>query len=198
MGNINYKNGFDLTLHEQALGLPFKWKNPQKIFVNSMSDLFHENIPDTFIFQVFEVMRHANWHQYQILTKRSERMLAMTSKLPWATNIWMGVTVETQNYAFRIDHLRNTGALVKFISFEPLLGQIRTLNLNNIDWAIVGGESGPKSRQIEESWVIDIRNQCEVSCVPFFFKQWGGTNKKKSGRELQGKIWNEMPALVTA
>ncbi len=193
MRNPSYLNGFELTMHNHVLDLPLRWKNPQKIFVNSMSDLFHEKVPDEFILRVFDIMNRANWHQYQILTKRSDRMLAMNSKLLWKSHVWMGVTVEKQDYIFRIDNLRKTGAMVKFISFEPLLGPIPILNLSGIDWIIVGGESGPKSRRIEESWIIDIRNQCEEKKVPFFFKQWGGLNKKKAGRQLEGRTWDEMP-----
>jgi protein gp37 len=195
MGNPNYANGFSVTMHEDALELPLKWRKPQTIFVNSMSDLFHEDIPAEFIFRIFDVMCRARWHCFQILTKRSKRMLELSPQLPWMPNIWMGVTVEEQNYTYRIDHLRRTGANVKFLSLEPLLGPISSLRLDGIDWVIVGGESGPKSRPIKESWVIDIRNQCREKRVPFFFKQWGGINKKKAGRELEGRTWDEMPLL---
>lgn len=195
MGQPNYVNGFDLTLHEGALQLPLKWKKPQTIFVNSMSDLFHQETPVAFILKVFEVMRTANWHNYQILTKRSARLLELDAILPWAPHIWMGVSVETEDYVFRIDHLRRTSAHVKFLSLEPLLGPIQRLNLNEIDWVIVGGESGPGARPMASSWVIDIRNQCQKAGVPFFFKQWGGTRKKKAGRELEGRTWDEMPVI---
>lgn len=195
MGNPNYVNGFSITMHENALELPLKWRKPQNIFVNSMSDLFHENVPDEFIFRVFEVMRRADWHCFQILTKRSERLKDIGSRLPWMPHIWMGVSVEDQKHAYRINHLRGTGAKLKFISLEPLLGSIPNLDLENIDWVIVGGESGPKSRQIKENWIIDIHKRCQEKNVPFFFKQWGGVNKKRSGRELEGRIWNEMPIL---
>jgi protein gp37 len=195
MGNPNYTNGFSITMHEDMIDLPLKWKKPQTIFVNSMSDLFHEDIPAEFILRIFDVMCRARWHCFQILTKRSKRMLELSPQLPWMPNIWMGVTVEEQNYTFRIDHLRRTGANVKFLSLEPLLGPISNLRLNGIDWVIVGGESGPKSRPIKKSWVIDIRNQCQEKRVPFFFKQWGGINKKKAGRELEGRTWDEMPLL---
>ncbi len=196
MGNPNYANGFTITLHEDALGLPLKWRRQQTIFVNSMSDLFHENVPDEFIFRVFDIMQRADWHCFQILTKRSERLLDISPKLTWMPHIWMGVSVEEQNYTYRIDHLRRTGANVKFLSIEPLLGPISILNLEGIDWVIVGGESGPKSRPLKKSWVIDIRDQCQENNVPFFFKQWGGINKKKAGRELDGHTWDEIPALL--
>ena len=195
MGNPSYKNGFYVTLHEDALELPLKWKKPQTIFVNSMSDLFHEDIPVEFVLRIFDVMRKADWHCFQILTKRSERMLELSSKLPWAPNIWMGVTVESENYRYRIEHLKKTGAAVKFLSLEPLLSPMYNLQLQGIDWVIVGGESGPNARPMEREWVVDIRNQCQLENTPFFFKQWGGVNKKKAGRELDGRIWNETPSL---
>jgi protein gp37 len=196
MGNPSYKNGFSVTLHEDALELPLKWKKPQSIFVNSMSDLFHEDIPLEFILRVFEVMRQAKQHRFQILTKRPERMLELDPQLPWASNIWMGVTVEDNNQISRIEHLRNSHASVKFLSLEPLLSALPNLRLNGIDWVIVGGESGPKARPIRENWVLDIRNQCQNRNVPFFFKQWGGINKKKAGRELEGRVWSETPILL--
>lgn len=195
MGQPNYVNGFDLTLHERALQLPLKWKKPQTIFVNSMSDLFHKEIPVEFILRVFDVMRRANWHHYQILTKRSARLLELDPMLPWAPHIWMGVSVETEDYSFRIDHLRQTTAQVKFLSLEPLLGPLQRLNLTAIDWVIVGGESGPGARPMNPLWVINIRNQCQKAGVPFFFKQWGGTRKRKTGRELEGRTWDEMPIV---
>ncbi len=194
MGQRNYTNGFALTLQEQALELPLRWKKPQVIFVNSMSDLFHKNVPVDFISRVFDVMRRAHWHRFQILTKRSDRLLTLNSKLEWQPNIWMGVSVENQDYTFRINHLRQTGAHVKFLSLEPLLGPLPNLDLAGIDWAIVGGESGPGSRAMSESWVTDIRDQCVSANVAFFFKQWGGTNKKRAGRALEGRTWDQMPA----
>jgi protein gp37 len=197
MGNPNYRNGFDITMHEDSLEIPLKWKKPQTIFVNSMSDLFHEKVPDDFIFRVFEVMCRADWHRFQILTKRSERLADISSRLPWAPNIWMGVSVEDAANLFRIDFLRNTGAYLKFISFEPLLEPLPNLNLGSIDWVIVGGESGPKARVIKKSWVLDIQKRCDSSRVPFFFKQWGGFNKKKTGRLLEGRIWDQRPALAS-
>ena len=193
MGQPNYANGFTLTTHEHALRLPLQWKKPQMIFVNSMSDIFHEKVPIEFIQQVFEVMRRADWHRFQILTKRSDRLLALSPQLPWAPHIWMGVSVESTDYAFRIDHLRMTQARIKFLSLEPLLGPLQRLNLKGIDWVIVGGESGPGARPMAQSWVIDIRNQCRKANVRFFFKQWGGFNKKKNGRSLEGRTWDEMP-----
>ncbi len=196
MGNPNYANGFNITMHEDALELPLKWKKTQTIFVNSMSDLFHDNVPDEFIFRVFDIMRRADWHSFQILTKRSERLKSLSSKLPWMSHIWMGVSVEDHYHTYRINHLRSTGAKVKFLSLEPLLSNIPNLNLETIDWVIVGGESGPRARPIKESWIIDIRNQCKDKRVPFFFKQWGGVNKKKAGRELEGRTWDEMPILA--
>ncbi len=194
MGQPNYANGFRLTVQEHALNLPLTWKKPQTIFVNSMSDLFHKNVPDEFILKVFDVMQRANWHQYQVLTKRADRLAQIAGILPWESHIWMGVSVERADYSFRIDHLRSTGAQVKFLSLEPLLGPLPRLNLAGIDWAIVGGESGPGARPMQSDWVIEIRDQCVNANVPFFFKQWGGVNKKQAGRLLEGRTWDEMPA----
>ncbi|MBI4296168.1 MAG: phage Gp37/Gp68 family protein [Chloroflexi bacterium] len=188
-----YINGFKLTVHEDKLELPLGWKKRQKIFVNSMSDLFHEDVPEQFILQVFDAMRRANWHCFQILTKRSNRLFALNHKLPWLGHIWMGVSVENQDYTYRIDDLRGTGAKVKFLSLEPLLGPIPNLDLSGIDWVIVGGESGSGARPMQESWVIDIKDKCQRAKVPFFFKQWGGFNKKKAGRQLEGQTWDDMP-----
>jgi len=196
MGNLNYANGFKVTMHEHVLELPIRWNKPQTIFVNSMSDLFHEQVPDEFIFRVFDIMQQADWHCFQVLTKRTERLLDLSPQLSWMPHIWMGVSVENQDYTFRIDHLCGVGAKVKFLSLEPLLGPIPNLNLEGIDWLIVGGESGPRSRAMEASWVIDIRNQCQAANTPFFFKQWGGINRKKVGRELEGRTWDEMPLLA--
>lgn len=196
MGQPNYETGFEVALHERALKLPLTWKNPQMVFVNSMSDIFHDNVPEEFVHRVFEVMREARWHTFQVLTKRAERMDKVAHKIDWPPNVWMGVSVETRDFLFRIDHLRTVPAHVKFISFEPLLEALGKINLSGIDWAIVGGESGPKARAIDEAWVIHIRDQCRVAGVPFFFKQWGGTNKKKAGRMLDGRTWDEMPRLV--
>jgi protein gp37 len=196
MGQPNYANGFQLTLHEQVLERPLSWKKPKLIFVNSMSDLFHEKVPFSFIESVFDVMRRAHWHQFQILTKRSERLAKLSVKIEWPNNVWMGVSVENDLYKFRIDHLRETNARVKFLSLEPLLGPIPNMYLSNIDWVIVGGESGPKARSINEDWVLDIRDQCKNSKVPFFFKQWGGIHKKKTGRILDGRTWDELPIPI--
>lgn len=193
MGHANYVNGFEVTLHPHMLELPLHWKKPQTIFVNSMSDLFHEDIPFEFVQQVFDVMKRASWHRFQVLTKRSQRLLDLNAKIKWAANVWMGVSVENEKYQFRIEHLKQTEAYVKFLSLEPLLGPLPNLDLLGIDWVIVGGESGPRARPMREEWVIEIRNQCFDSGVPFFFKQWGGVNKKKTGRVLQGEVWDEMP-----
>lgn len=193
MGVDNYRNGFKLTMHPHVLRKPLEWKSPQRIFVNSMSDLFHWEVPVDFIQQVFQTMREAHWHQFQILTKRSKRLPRLDPQLIWTPNIWMGVSVENAKVAWRIDHLRETHACVKFLSLEPLLGPIPNLNLAGIDWVIVGGESGPGARPMDESWVMDIRDQCADARVKFFFKQWGGTNKKKTGRVLDGRTYDEMP-----
>ncbi|MHC4556399.1 MAG: DUF5131 family protein [Planctomycetota bacterium] len=192
-GSPNYANGFHVTLHEHALEIPLRWKRPRAIFVNSMSDLFHKNVPFDFILKVFDVMGRASQHRFQILTKRSGRLKQLSSKLTWPENVWMGVTVENANCTFRIDDLRQTDAAIKFISFEPLLGSIPDINLKGIDWVIVGGESGPKARPMNSQWAIEIRNQCLDADVPFFFKQWGGVNKKKAGRALDGCIWDQIP-----
>jgi len=196
MRQPHYTNGFRLAAHEDALELPLRWKEPQTIFVNSMSDLFHEDVPEAFIHRVFEVMRRASWHRFQVLTKRSERLAELSQALDWAENIWMGVSVERHDYTFRIDHLRGTGALVKFLSLEPLLGPLPNLDLSGIDWVIVGGESGPGARPMALEWVAEIRDQCRKIGTPFFFKQWGGFNKKKAGRVLEGRTWDEMPAIA--
>jgi len=193
MGQPNYSRGFQPTLHENSLTAPLKWRSPRRIFVNSMGDLFHEDVPLAFIQKVFDVMKRAHWHQLQILTKRSGRLLQLSPQLPWAKNIWMGVSVESEQYTSRIDDLRATGAAIKFLSLEPLLGPLPILNLAGIHWVIVGGESGPRARPMREEWVVQIKEQCETAKVPFFFKQWGGTNKKKAGRTLQGRTWDEMP-----
>lgn len=195
MSQPRYVNGFDLTLHEDALELPLAWKKPQRVFVNSMSDMFHKDVPLAFIQRAFDVMRRASWHQFQVLTKRSDRLLELSPSIAWPTNVWMGVSVERQDYVSRIDDLRGTGAAVKFLSLEPLLGPLRDLHLAGIDWVIVGGESGPGARPMDEQWVLDIRTQCHAGGVPFFFKQWGGINKKKSGRLLEGRTWDDWPRV---
>lgn len=193
MGQPNYRNGFKVTCHRHALDMPLRWKRAQMVFVNSMSDLFHKDVPDDFILDIFSTMRQAQQHQYQILTKRAERLAKLSPELPWQENIWMGVTVEAADYKYRIDYLRYTGAKIKFLSLEPLLGDLGELNLDEIDWVIVGGESGPGARPMKIEWVRDVREQCRTQNVPFFFKQWGGVNKKKTGRLLDGEIWDEMP-----
>jgi protein gp37 len=195
MGQPNYSNGFRLTLHDHMLHLPLKWKRPRTIFVNSMSDLFHQDVPEAFIQRVFAVMEQASWHRFQVLTKRPERLLDLSSELTWPPNIWMGTSVETFRFSHRIDLLRQTDAHVKFLSLEPLLGPLPNLNLVGIDWVIVGGESGPRARPMADEWAIDIRDQCQLACVPFFFKQWGGVQKKRTGRMLQGRTWDEFPSL---
>lgn len=197
MGQKNYTNGFKVTLHPHALFLPLKWKKSQTIFVNSMSDLFHKDVPVSFIKQVFDIMARANWHRYQILTKRAARLAQIAPFLDWPDNVWMGVTVETSSYMNRIDYLRTVLAAVRFLSLEPLLGPLPNLDLSNIDWVIVGGESGPGARPMDKSWVLDIQRQCRKEQVPFFFKQWGGFNKKRAGRLLNGRIYSEMPDLIT-
>lgn len=193
MGNKSYYNGFDVTLHERLLQQPVKWRRPRTIFVNSMSDLFHKNVPLDFIRQVFKVMNQTDRHQFQVLTKRSRRLAQISSKLPWTDNVWMGVSVENSDFTSRIDHLRESGAAVKFLSLEPLLAPIPDLDLTGIDWVILGGESGPGSRPMRPEWVADVRDQCQNAGIPFFFKQWGGANKKKAGNELDGRTWEEMP-----
>ena len=198
MGNPNYANGFELTLHEHVLLLPLSWRKPQMIFVNSMSDLFHEDVPYAFIDSVFDVMRRASWHRFQVLTKRAERLSELARDIDWPPNVWMGVSVETARYASRIEQLRGTPARVKFVSFEPLLGPIPRCDLRGIDWGIVGGESGPRARPMKEDWVLQIRDQCLRLGVPFFFKQWGGVRKKEAGRQLRGRTWDEMPDVAGA
>lgn len=193
MGNSNYTNGFKFTEHRHMLKLPLYWKKPRIVFVNSMSDIFHEDASANFIIQIFNIMNKANQHIFQILTKRTERLIEIEKYVKWTNNIWMGTTVENQDYVCRIDELRKTQAAVKFISFEPLLGPISDVNLSGMDWIIVGGESGKGARPIKSDWVIDIKNKSQNENIPFFFKQWGGVNKKKTGRILEGKIWDEMP-----
>ena len=193
MGQPNYINGFQISFHEHVLEYPLNWKKPQTIFVNSMSDLFHEQVPDSFVFRIFDIMKQAYWHQLQILTKRSTRLIELAPRLNWPKNVWIGVSVENEEVKFRIDDLRWVPAAIRFLSLEPLLGPFASLDLSNIDWVIVGGESGPGARPMKKGWVIQIKKQCIKQNVPFFFKQWGGTNKKKSGRLLEGRIWEEMP-----
>ena len=193
MGNANYVNGFDVTLHPRMLDVPLTWKKPSMIFVNSMSDLFHENVPDEFIRAVFLVMTTARRHVFQVLTKRADRLLALSEKLPWPANVWAGVTVENADYVDRVHCLSHVPAAVRFLSLEPLLSSIPRLPLDGIGWVIVGGESGPGARPMDKKWVVEIKQQCEASDTPFFFKQWGGWNKKKTGRLLDGHTYDAMP-----
>jgi protein gp37 len=185
-------------MHPAYVEQPLGWSKPRMIFVNSMSDLFHKDVPLSFIQDVFDVMRQAAQHTFQVLTKRSRRLVALDPEIDWPGNVWMGVSVETRDYVFRIDDLRETSARVKFLSLEPLLGPLPRLDLGGIDWVIVGGESGPGARPMAEEWVVDIRDQCRAGDVPFFFKQWGGLRRKEAGRELEGRLWNQMPALAGA
>ncbi len=193
MGQSKYSNGFKLTTHQNTLDLPLRWKKPQRIFVNSMSDLFHDKVPIEYIQRVFTTMRRAHWHQFQVLTKRSGRLLAFDDLIDWPRNVWMGVSVESAAYKARIDHLRRTGAAVKFLSLEPLIDDPGTLDLSNIDWVIVGGESGPGARPMEKAWVDSVCRQCALFGVPFFFKQRGGVQKKHAGRKLNGRTYDGMP-----
>jgi protein gp37 len=195
MGQRRYRNGFAVTLQPDVVELPLHWKRPRMIFVNSMSDLFHEDVPAEFIAKCFAVMQRASQHTFQVLTKRPERAAELAPSLPWPRNVWMGATVESAAYIQRIRHLTEIPATIRFLSLEPLLGPISRLPLKGIHWVIVGGESGPDARPIEPGWVLHVRNQCVDHDVPFFFKQWGGVNKKKLGRVLEGKTWSEMPNL---
>jgi protein gp37 len=184
-GNVSVDHG--------SLAIPRRWKKGRLVFVNSMSDLFHEKVPLDFILAVFDVMRETPRHTYQVLTKRAERLAEVSNYIEWPRNVWMGVSVETEEYAYRIDCLRNSDAAVKFLSLEPLLGPLEDLDLSNIDWVIAGGESGPGARPVNAEWVRSIRDQCLSSDVAFHFKQWGGTNKKKAGRRLDGRTWDQFP-----
>ena len=195
MGIEKYKDGFKVRVHEDALDVPYSWKKPKVVFVNSMSDLFHPEVPFEFIEKVFEVMNNTPQHTYQVLTKRADRLYELHHRLNWTNNIWMGVSVENEKVVDRIDFLRETNAATKFLSCEPLIGPLANMNLTNIDWVIVGGESGRKARLMKENWVLDIQRQCLDARVAFFFKQWGGVNKKKTGRELGGRTYDEMPAI---
>jgi protein gp37 len=195
MGQEKYGNGFSLTLHRDCLQDPLTWSKPVNVFVNSMSDLFHKDVPTEFIIEVFNVMNQASQHRFQVLTKRSERLAALSPMLPWPSNVWAGVSVENSKYMYRIDDLRKTGAHVKFLSLEPLLGPLPGLDLAGIDWVIVGGESGAGARKMEEPWVQGILAACEAANVPFFFKQWGGVRKKLAGRELNDQTYDEMPIV---
>lgn len=196
MGNPRYRHGFAVTLHPNLLELPLRWNKPSMIFVNSMSDLFHKSVPDEFIRRVFEVMAKAKQHIFQVLTKRSERLLELSPQLPWSENVWMGVSVETMKYYTRIKHLQQVPAKVRFLSCEPLLGPLDNVPLEGIHWVIVGGESGPGARPMKEEWVHSIRDQCQRAGVPFFFKQWGGVQKWRNGRVLDGQTYDQMPYLL--
>ncbi|MDD4932876.1 MAG: phage Gp37/Gp68 family protein [Methylacidiphilaceae bacterium] len=188
-----YEHGFDLRLWPDRLELPLTWKKPRAIFVNSMSDLFHEKVPLDFIQRVFRTMEQASWHTFQILTKRSERLADLAPDLRWPPNVWMGVSIESAQYLWRVDHLRKVPAAVRFLSLEPLLGRLGALDLASIHWVIVGGESGSGARPIDAEWVREIRKQCRTSGASFFFKQWGGVQKKRNGRVLDGRTWDEIP-----
>ncbi len=195
MGQYRYRNGFEVTLQTDLVDQPRLWKKPRKIFVNSMSDLFHEHIPLKFIQSVFTTMNVAPHHVFQVLTKRSDRLREMSESLLWTDNIWMGVSLENDDYAYRINDLLQTDAVIKFLSLEPLLGSLRDVSFEGMDWVIVGGESGPGARPMQKSWVTEIRDQCEERDIPFFFKQWGGVNKKKNGRSLENRTWNQYPKV---
>lgn len=196
MGQPNYQNGFDVSCHDHVLEQPLSWKKPRTVFVNSMSDMFHEDVPEQFIAAVFDVMKRAHWHRFQVLTKRDQRMAEVAARLDWPSNVWMGVSVENRRARSRIHSLQTVPAAVRFLSLEPLLESVGEIALSGIHWVIVGGESGPGARPMDEAWVQEIKSQCEVADVPFFFKQWGGVNKKKTGRLLRGRVWEEMPATV--
>lgn len=198
MGIEKYKDGFKVRTHPETLRIPYTWKSSKVVFVNSMSDLFHEDIPLNFIKDVFKVMNENGQHIFQVLTKRSERLLEVHEKLNWSHNIWMGVSVEDKKVIKRIDHLRETNARVKFLSCEPLIGPLENMNLKNIDWVIVGGESGHNPRPMKPEWALDIQAQCEKANVAFFFKQWGGRNKKAAGRVLNERTYDEMPKQYEA
>lgn len=189
--------GFGVTEHQDALDTPRRWRAPRLVFVNSMSDLFHADVSVEFVSNVFETMRECERHTFQVLTKRSQRLRKLSPSLPWPSNVWMGVSVETKRYEYRIDHLRSTPAKVKFLSIEPLLGPVPNLDLTDISWVIVGGESGPRARPLDHGWVTEVRDQCIDAGTAFFFKQWGGRTPKAGGRSLDGVIWDEMPVAVS-
>jgi protein gp37 len=196
MRQPNYARGFEVALHDRMIELPLRWKKPQSIFVNSMSDLFHADVPVEFIQRVFDVMRRAHWHRYQVLTKRAERLLALSPEIDWPEHVWMGVSVESREYLTRVDCLRRTGARVKFLSVEPLLEDLGQFKLSGIDWVIAGGESGPGARPMDAAWIRSLRDHCRANGVRFFFKQWGGVRKKAAGRELDGRTWDELPIVA--
>lgn len=196
MGVQKYRDAFQVRIHPDQLLLPYTWKTPKIVFVNSMSDLFHKEVPDDFIKKVFSTMNSNPQHVFQVLTKRTERLLEVSSELEWSDNIWMGVSVEDTSVVHRVDQLRETRAHVRFLSCEPLLGPLPSLNLEGIHWLIVGGESGTRPRPMEEEWVLDIQRQCVEQGVKFFFKQWGGRNKKAAGRLLNGRTFDDMPVIL--
>jgi protein gp37 len=196
MGAERYRNGFRVTLHPEALDAPRRWRQPRVVFVNSMSDLFHDDVPLAYIQRVFDTMRDCPRHTFQVLTKRSERLAALAPQLSWPRNVWMGVSVEDARVLYRVADLRRAPAAVRFLSLEPLLGPLNGLALDAIDWVIVGGESGPHARPMEKEWVTSIRERCRAAKVPFFFKQWGGVRKDRTGRALDGKIYDEMPGRL--
>ena len=198
MGMEKYRRGFEVVVHESVLQEPLKWKSPSLVFVNSMSDLFHKAVPIDFVQSVFEVMNEASQHTFQVLTKRPGRVKQIDARLDWAPNIWLGTSIESERWQDRLDRLKSTGARTKFLSLEPLLGPLPDLDLTGIDWVIVGGESGPGARPMDAEWVREIRDNCVDSNVPFFFKQWGGVFKKRTGRTLDGRTWDEMPQPVSA
>lgn len=191
-----FEQGFDLKLWPERLKLPLSWKDPRRIFVNSMSDLYHEKVPTGFIWSVFETMAEARWHTFQILTKRASRLREVGWLLPWRPNIWQGVSIESMDVAWRADELRKVPAAVRFLSLEPLLGPLDDLDLDGIQWVIVGGESGPGARPVKKAWVRTLRDRCRKEAVPFFFKQWGGPQKSKTGRTLDGRTWDAMPKYM--
>jgi protein gp37 len=193
MGNPRYERGFCVTTHPDLLELPLRWRKPRLVYVSFMGDLFHDDVPDEFVERVFDVMAQASRHRFHVLTKRPARMAQLSPRLPWPANVWAGVTVETSEYLWRVDELRATGAAVKFIVFEPLLGPIEGLDLNGIDWVVVGGESGPGARPMHTDWVRSIRDQCVAAGVPLWFKQWGGVRRKETGRVLDGRVWSQRP-----
>ena len=196
MGSDRYRNGFNVTLHPDLLDVPRRWRQARIVFVNSMSDLFHDDIPLAYIQRVFATMRDCPHHTFQVLTKRSERLAELAPQLPWPNNVWMGVSVEDARVIHRVADLQSVPAAVRFLSLEPLIGPLEALPLEGIHWAIVGGESGPRARPLRKEWVTSIFRQCRAARVPFFFKQWGGVRKDLTGRELNGRIYNEMPATL--
>ena len=198
MGMEKYRRGFEVVVHDSVLQEPLKWKNPTLVFVNSMSDLFHKAVPTEFVQSVFGVMNQASQHTFQVLTKRPGRVKQIDARLDWAPNIWLGTSIESERWLDRLDRLKATGASTKFLSLEPLLGPLPDLDLSGIDWVIVGGESGPGARPMDAHWVREIRDNCVDNEVPFFFKQWGGVFKKRTGRTLDGRTWDEMPQPVSA